>query len=111
MLKSLYDRFIYAFIGFVLGAALAAVLWFLYDQGFSRQPNHPEVRVGLATWIKYVGGAFALIGFFLKSRVGESIGTSSAEVYNYEAGNYELPTWLAVLVLVAVVGGVWYFMR
>jgi hypothetical protein len=111
MLKALIDRLSYACIGFVLGAVLAGLLWFLYDLGFSRQLNHPSVHVGLSTWVKYIGGTFALVGFIFKSHVGQVFGRSSSEVYDYEAGNHRVPNWLAFLVLLCVAAGVWYFTR
>jgi hypothetical protein len=111
MLKAIYDRLAYALIGFFFGAVFAIVLWILYDKGFSRQPGHPEVHAGVLAWIKYVGGAFAIIGFLFKDRVGSAIGSSSSEVYNYEAGKYDPPTWFVVLLLVAIAVAVWHFSK
>ena len=111
MFKLLYDRLAFALIGFVFGALIATVLWFLYDLGFSRQHNHPEIQVGIGTWIKYVGGLFALIGFFFKAKVGDAAGETTNQVYEYESGNYHLPTWLVVVVLAGVAVAVWYFTR
>ena len=114
MLKHLYDRLAYALIGFMFGALIATVLWYLYDAGFSRRYNAPEIHAGLSSWIKYVGGLFAVIGFLFRDRVGSAIGRTSSEVYEYEANrndNSEIPRWLVVVALIAVVVGVWYYLR
>jgi hypothetical protein len=114
MLRALYDRLAYACIGFTLGSVVAFVLWYLYGLGFSSQVDHPVVTAGLVSWIKYVGGFFAVIGFLFRDRVGEAIGNTSREVYDYEVDRHadpEVPRWLVALVLVGVVGIVWYALK
>jgi hypothetical protein len=111
MLKQIRERMSYALIGFALGAVLATVLWFLYDAGFSRRTSSPEIHLGLRDWIQYGGGAFALVGFLFKDRVGSAIGLSAREVQRYESGHDELPRWLALLLLAVLVGGLWWLFR
>ena len=114
MLKQIYDRLAYALIGFLLGALVAVGLWYLYDAGFSRRYNAPEIHASLSTWIKFVGGFFAVIGFVFRDGVGSLIGTTTREVYQYERGrhsNPEVPRWLAVAALAAAAIGVWYCLR
>lgn len=114
MLKALYDRLAYACIGFTLGSVVAVVLWYLYGLGFSSQVHYPVTKASLVNWIQYAGGFFALIGFIFRDRVGDAIGNTSREVYDYEAGrhtNPEVPRWLVLLSLAGVVGAVWYVWR
>jgi hypothetical protein len=114
MFKQLYDRLAYALIGFMFGALIAMVRWYLYDAGFSRRYNAPEIHASLSSWIKYVGGFFATIGFLFRDGVGTAIGRTSSEVYEYEANrnsNPEVSRWLVVVALVAVVVGPWYYLR
>ncbi len=114
MFQQLKERLSYAVIGFVLGTVLAGVLWFLYDQGASRHSGGNGPHWGLIQWVKYVGGGFAVLGFLVKDRVGSAIGGSLSNVYaseSYDGNNPQVPRWLAVIVLVGVVVGVWIFMR
>lgn len=109
MFKALYDRFAYAFIGFVFGAVLAVVLWFLYDKGFSRRAGPLDLHFDLKLWVKYVGGAFAMIGFLFQDRVGSLFGGSVAEVYDYEAKDRHFPAWLVIVAVLGIAVVAWHF--
>lgn len=114
MIKALQDRLGYAFIGFILGTVVAVVLWYLFDLGFSTRRNHPVVHAGLWTWVKYIGGFFAAVGFLFRDRVGDAVGGASRVVYDHESrrdSNPEVPRWLALAVLVGVIAAVWHFAR
>jgi hypothetical protein len=102
MLKDIYDRFIYALIGFVLGAVLAVILWLLYDKGFSLQLHWSQlhIHIGLTRWIKYCGTFFAIIGFIFKDGVGTAVGGVGAEVGRHEAYR---PPFRYTLVTIAIV--------
>ncbi len=111
MLKPLTDRLAYALIGFVLGAILSVVLWLLFDAGFSTRRNAPEVHAPLLDWVTYVGGFFAVLGFFFKDRVGSVTGSTMREVYQREANEHaSLPGWLVALALLIglAAAGFWY---
>ncbi len=114
-MKSLYDRAVYALIGFCFGAVIAVVLWYLYDAGFSRRFHAPEIHMPLADWIKYVGGFFALLGFIFKENAGTAVGSTVNDVYTYEANrneDFEIPHWLVVpLLIVIAVVAYWYFSK
>ena len=114
MLKSLYDRSAFALIGAVFGAALGAVLWFLYDAGFSSRLDAPVVHIGIRNWVLWTAGAFAVLGFIFKAGAGGSAGGTLHEVHDFETGrdsSIELPGWLAALVLIGVAVVVWYLVR
>lgn len=114
MIKALHDRFAYAFIGFILGAVVAVVLWYLFDLEFSTRRNHPVVHAGLWTWVKYIGGFFAVVGFLFRDRVGDAVGGTGRVVYGHESrqdSNPEVPRWLAFAVFIGVIAAVWHFTR
>lgn len=114
MLKNFYDRLVYALLGFIFGAILGAIVWWLYGAGMSARWGAPEIHLGLDQWIKYAGGGFAPLGFFFKDRAGSAVGTAASGIYELERaeGDWpELPRWLAVLLLLALLAGVWYWVR
>jgi hypothetical protein len=101
------DRLSYAVIGFVFGAGLAAILWWLYGLGMSPSLGGSATQPGFGVWLKYVGGGFALAGFILKDRVGDLAGRGLHTVYDAEM--LDIPLWLVCAVLAAVSFAVWYF--
>jgi hypothetical protein len=106
------DRLSYAAIGLVLGSFLAVVLWWLYGLGLSQQWGFSAPQPRLLPWLAYVGGGSALAGFILKERIGDLVGSALHAVYDAETLGERSPTipaWLVVVVLVAVVAAVWYF--
>jgi hypothetical protein len=114
MFKFVYDRLAYALIGFVLGAIIGAALWFLYDFGASVRTHAPSIHLGLRQWALYGGGLFAVIGLVFGAGVGSAAGTTSREVYHFEADREPMarvPGWMAVtvLLLILVALAVWYF--
>lgn len=113
MLKNLLDRLLHAVLGFMFGAILGAIGWWLYDAGMSARRHAPEIHIGIAQWIKYVGGGFALLGFLFKERTGSAVGRTATELYEQERDGEmpEVPRWLAVLLLLMVLAGVWYYVR
>lgn len=113
MLKQLFDRLSFALLGFIFGSLLAVLLWVLYGHGFSLRHAARREWGELSLWIRYVGGGFALLGFLLTDRVGDVVGSTTREVYEYESRYFvptEVPTWLAIPVLVGVGLGVWHFL-
>jgi hypothetical protein len=108
------DRLCYAAIGLVFGSIVAVILWWLYGLGLSQQlgyfPRSPAPA--LLPWLAVVGGGFGLVGFLLKEKVGDLGGLAVRGIYEAETLDHQwtdLPRWLVVVVLVAVVGVVWYF--
>jgi hypothetical protein len=108
------NRLSYAVIGLVLGSIVAVILWWLYGLGLSYQwgplPNSPAPA--LLPWLAVVGGGFGAAGFLLKEKVGDLAGSFVRGIYEAETLDRlssDLPGWLVVVVLVAVVAAVWYF--
>ena len=114
MLKQIHDRLAYALIGAVFGAVIGAALWYFYDAGFSSRIGAPEIHAGLAAWVQYAGGFFAVLGFLFKAGVGSAVGGTVNEVYDYERGkrpNAAIPVWFAVILVVAIAVCVCYWLR
>lgn len=112
MIKAFYDRICYAFIGFIFGSILGFILFILYDVGLSLRASSKYHDIGLANWIKYSGGIFAALGFFLKSRVGGIAGSSSKGISDYESYKdlrADIPNWLAAVILIFIVLILWKF--
>ena len=110
MIKSIYDRIGYAIIVFIFGAILGLILFCLYDAGLSLRVSSKRYDMGLLNWIKYCGGIFAILGFFLKSRVGDIFGGSSKVISDYETYKdlrTDIPSWVVAAVLIGVVLFVW----
>jgi hypothetical protein len=68
------DRLIYAVIGAVFGAVLAAACWWLYGLAFSLRYHGPGIDPQLMHWVKLLGPVFAVLGFLFKDRVGSLAG-------------------------------------
>lgn len=98
MLRDILGRLVFALMGLAFGAALAVVLWYLYDflppahRGLGRWTGF---HADLTTWIKYVGGFFAAVGFVFKERVGDAMGDSVSDVY------HDQTTWFGRLPITA----------
>lgn len=104
MPKDFIGRLGHALIGALFGAVLGALLWFLYDAGFSRRIHAPEIHLGLTAWMQYCGSAFAALGFLLKDRAGDLLGGGAGEVLRDEGRR--LPWWLLLIVIGAVLAWV-----
>jgi hypothetical protein len=104
-------RLTFAFIAFVFGLALSAVLWGLFGLGLSMRPGTPALQPDFWVWAKYVGGGFAVAGFLLKERAADLVAGVLGIAYEHEAGTQEwhVPTWLVVVSLAAVIAMAWYF--
>lgn len=68
----LADRLSYALIGFVFGSLLGMLCWFAY--GLRPHGYIGHLHLSMLDWIKYSGGAFAVIGFLFRENVGNVIG-------------------------------------
>lgn len=115
MLRSLFDRLQFALIGLLFGSALGAVGWYLVvGRGSSHHRLYPALDVlantEIGSWIKYVGGAFAVVGFVFKEYVGDVVGETTAEIYRTESRRYPFPftgSGILLLALAAVIIVVW----
>lgn len=90
------DRLIFSTISLFFGSLLAVVLWLLYGLAFSR---HFTTGIGydLIPWLKYIGGSFAVLGFILKEKTADILGSILTIVYDAETKE---PSWLSVIAII-----------
>jgi len=108
------DRLAYALIGGFFGAVLAAAGWWLYGLAFSLRYSGPGLDPVLMHWVKVLGAAFALLGFFLKDRVGSVVGDAFATIFNFEADHHprsDVSGWQALFTIVLVGVLIWYLSK
>jgi hypothetical protein len=100
---TLFDRFVFAAIGAVLGAIVGVPLGFMFVQG---------AHLGPWVAVPWTSGAGALVGFVFLERVGDFLGELIAGAYQArtgEGGDVVLPTWLAVVLAAAVCVALWWY--
>jgi hypothetical protein len=115
MLRSLIDRLQFALIGLFFGSVLGAAGWYLVvGRGSSLHRLYPALdalaNTDIGSWIKYVGGAFAVVGFIFKEYVGDALGETTAVIYRAESRHFLFPftgSGIVLLALVAVIVLVW----
>jgi H+/Cl- antiporter ClcA len=110
------SRLAYALIGFVFGALLGVLLWWFFGLGFQPNPGRASTQPNPLIWVKYTAVVCAVIGFIAKDRVGDFVGSTIQTVFHIEMGtsprgDWHAPTWLIVLVLLAVAFAVWHFTK
>jgi H+/Cl- antiporter ClcA len=108
------DRLTYALIGAVFGAIIGAACWWLYGLAFSLRYDGPGIDPSIFHWAKLFAGLFAILGLLFKDRVGSVAGSAIAGILNFEAGRdpeVHLRWWQVLVVLVLILGVVWYMTR
>lgn len=114
MMKSLFDRLAYAFIGFVFGALASVLMWIFLHAGRMGASYGKVFDPALRGWIEVVGGVFAVIGFVAKDGVGSAIGGSLDATWKgadpHARSGPEVPRWVLVPgVLVAAAGAAFWY--
>jgi hypothetical protein len=110
----IFDRFAYALIGFVFGAVLGVVCWWLYGLGLSLRMYGPGIDPSLRHWIMYVGLAFAVLGFMFQEGVGDAVGSVLNAIFDFEEGLYSRRDTgiVASLFLLALIGfAIWFVIK
>ena len=110
------SRLVYALIGALLGVFVAFVIWWILGFGIWPRGSLSIRSAGLQSLAEHLAVICAVIGFVFKDRVGTLAGTLIASVFHIRMGTrssepWYAPTWLVVVVLIAVVSAVWYFSR
>jgi hypothetical protein len=104
--RTLLDRLKFAAIGALLGVIVGVPLGYLLGGGPYMGP-----------WfsVPVLAGAGAVIGFLFLDGVGDFLGLLIDGAYQMSVygndGEFELPRWLAVLLVVALLVGVWWYFR
>jgi hypothetical protein len=108
----LLNRLAYALIGSILGSLLGLLLWWLYGLGVHPGVGRPALQPDPVEWVKYTGGACAVVGFIFKDRVGDFIGLGVRTAYDIERGTtarreWHAPWWLIAIVMAGVAYAIW----
>ena len=111
------ERAQYALIGAVFGAVVGALAWWLFGIGTPSMSRQAFLQPDLFAWLKPTCAVGAVLGFVLKDKVGSVAGEAISLVFGaamnsgQERSGPEVPRWLVVAVLVAVVLGAWFYVR
>jgi hypothetical protein len=81
--------------------------WWLYGLAHSRQLYGAGIDPSIRHWVVYIGGAFAVLGFFFREGVGDSAGNALQEIFDFEEGRDI--SFVDALILFALVGTVIWF--
>jgi hypothetical protein len=108
------DRLSYALIGFIFGAVLAAIGWWLYGLAFSLRYYGSGIDPSLRHWVIYVGGAFAVLGFIFREGVGDAVGNVLHAIFDFEEGSSSGRgmSFAGSLILLALIGAaIWFTLK
>jgi len=81
------DRLGCALLGGIWGALIGVACWWLYGLANSLNYDGPGFDPILQHWIKYVGDAFALLGFVFRERLGDLVDDTVAGIFHFEAND------------------------
>ena len=104
------ERFSYALIGFIAGALVGVVCWWLYGLAHSLNYHGPGMDPVLRHWVTYSSGAFAAIGFLFGERVGDVFGDTINAIFHFEV-NYtprESSTVFGIVLLAIIIAAIWF---
>ena len=108
---AIVDRITYAFIGAIFGALIGVACWWLYGLANSLNYYGPGMDPVLRHWVTYAGGAFGVIGFLFRERVGDTIGDTISAIFHFEANERpgERTNPIVALVFIAIiVAAIWF---
>ena len=82
---AIIDRITCAFFGLLFGALIGVACWWLYGLAFSLSYDGPGLDPVLRHWVVWVGGAFGVLGFWFRERMGDFIGSTISAIFHFEA--------------------------
>ena len=95
-----------AFFGAILGGVAAWIVGV-----YSNRLGPSETAVNGLHWVVASALAFAVAGLLLGSHAGTLVGEAIAAIFAFESPREEhVPRWPAVIVLLAVAIGVWWWL-
>ncbi|MES2951981.1 MAG: hypothetical protein V4858_25940 [Pseudomonadota bacterium] len=108
---AIIDRISYAFLGLLFGALLGVACWWLYGLSFSLHHRGPGIDPILHHWVTRVGGAFAVLGFLFRERVGDFIGNTISAIFHFESHSARGSTasaFVGLVLLAIVIAAAWF---
>lgn len=91
------------FFGGIIGFALA---WLVGIYSNTLGPS--STPVDFKRWVGLCGIGFGMVGLIFGPFVGTLLGSVISGIYKFEQAEDHAPTWLLVLLLLAVVAVVWW---
>ena len=107
----MFDRITSAFIGAIFGALIGVGCWWLYGLAHSRNYDGPGIDPVLRHWVTYAGGAFGVIGFLLRQRLGDAVGDTIGAIVQFEANESprgRASPFLVLVFLSIIVAAIWF---
>lgn len=110
----MFDRLTYALIGALFGALTGFMVWLVLGFGAWPRGSLSFRGAGLVTLAEYMALIGAVLGFILKDKAGDILGSVIATVFSIRTGtphthSWEVPNWLKVAVVVSVAVAIWHF--
>ena len=108
---AIVERVAYAFIGSLLGALVGVACWWLYGLAHSLNYNGPGMDPILRHWVIGVGGAFAVLGFFLRAYVGEFLGDVLNGILHFEVNHppgSSVRLVVSMVFLTIIIAAIWF---
>jgi hypothetical protein len=82
--------------------------WWLYGIGMSNRLSGASIDPLLSHWVRYVGGAFAVLGFLFKDQVGSAIGDVFAGIFHFESGRDSNLNWWQGLIILSIIAAAFW---
>jgi hypothetical protein len=101
------DRASAAAVGLFLGAIIGFALAWLVGV-YSNTLGPAGAAVDFQLWVGFGALGFGVVGLLFGPFVGTLLGLTISDIFKFERVEDHAPTWLLVLVLLAVVAGVWW---
>lgn len=106
------DRLSYALVGILFGTFIGLAGWWLYGMAYSLNYDGPGMDPALRHWLTWACGAFGIIGFLFRERVGDVIGETLSAILHFESGEGRSPNPVGAiffLVFMAIViAAIWF---
>ena len=101
------DRISAAVVGSVFGAIVGfALAWIIGVYSNTLGPG--IASVSFRHWITGCAIGFGVVGLLFGPYVGTLLGSVIRGIFEFESADKYVPTWIIVLVLLAIITGVWW---
>ncbi|MBX3618932.1 MAG: hypothetical protein KF891_02900 [Rhizobacter sp.] len=101
------DRLSAAAVGLFFGGVIGFGLAWLTGV-YSNTLGPSSTQVDVKHWVGFCAIGFGAVGLIFGPFVGTLLGSVISGIFRFERAEEEAPTWLLVLILLAVVAVVWW---
>jgi ABC-type uncharacterized transport system permease subunit len=109
--ESFGDRLFSAALGALFGALIGLACAWIFGVYSNRLGAGAMDGIVIKNWMAYGAIVFGVLGLLVGSKAGGAVGGAIASLINFEDTNHDpqVPTWFAVIFLIAVAFCVWWF--